>query len=135
MEGKKVPLYGEGKNIREWLYVIDHCRAIDFLLHKGAVGESYNIGSSIEKKNIEITKLILSELGKNESSIEYVRDRLGHDLRYALDNSKITQAGWSVEYKFDEAIRETIRWYQNNEWWWKPLKSGEYLEYYKKQYS
>jgi len=135
MEDKKVPLYGDGSNVREWLYVIDHCSAIDFLLHKGKVGESYNIGSNIEKKNIEITKLILSDLRKNESSIEHVKDRPGHDLRYSLNSKKINKIGWKPEYKFDDAIRETIRWYQNNDWWWKPLKSGEYLEYYKKQYN
>jgi len=135
LERKKIPLYGQGQNIREWLYVIDHCRAIDFLLHKGQIGESYNIGSGVEKKNIEVTKSILSELGKNESAIEYVKDRPGHDLRYALASKKINEAGWQAEYKFEDAIRETIHWYQNNNWWWKPLKSGEYLEYYKKQYS
>ena len=114
---------------------MDHCSAIDFLLHKGESGQSYNIGSGVEKQNLEITRLILSELGKNEDDIEYVKDRPGHDLRYALEMSKIQKIGWQPEYKFEEAIRETIRWYRNNEWWWKPLKSGEYLAYYKKQYN
>ena len=134
-ESKKVPVYGNGANVREWLYVLDHCSAIDFLLHKGESGQSYNIGSGVEKQNLEITRLILSELGKNEDDIEYVKDRPGHDLRYALEMSKIQKIGWQPEYKFEEAIRETIRWYRNNEWWWKPLKSGEYLAYYKKQYN
>lgn len=134
LEEKKVPLYGEGKNVREWMYVLDHCNAIDFLLHKGALGEIYNIGTSVEKQNIQITKLILSELGYNDKMVEKVKDRPGHDLRYALDWQKIKKLGWQPEYKFDDAIRATIRWYKKNDWWWKPLKSGEYLEYYKKQY-
>ncbi|MBU1131425.1 dTDP-glucose 4,6-dehydratase [Patescibacteria group bacterium] len=134
LEDKKAPLYGEGKNIREWIYVLDHCNAIDFLLHKGKLGQVYNIGSGVEKQNIQITKLILSELGLGSKMIEQVKDRPGHDLRYALDSSKIKKLGWQPEYKFEEAVRETIRWYKNNDWWWKPLKSGEYLEYYKKQY-
>ncbi|MBT3690240.1 NAD-dependent epimerase/dehydratase family protein, partial [bacterium] len=134
IENKKVPLYGDGKNVREWIYVLDHCRAIDFLLHKGKLGEVYNIGSGVEKKNIEITKLILKELGLGDERIKKVKDRAGHDWRYAVDSTKLRKLGWSAEYDFDDAIRETIRWYQNNDWWWKPIKSGEYLEYYKKQY-
>ena len=134
LEQKKVPVYGQGENIREWLYVLDHCNAIDFLLHKGELGQSYNIGSGVEKNNLEITKLILSELGFTEEMIEYVKDRPGHDWRYALDFKKITKLGWQPEFTFAEAIRETIRWYRQNKWWWQPLKSGEYLEYYKKQY-
>lgn len=135
LEGEKVPLYGDGRNIREWLYVLDHGNAIDFLLHKGQVGEVYNIGSGVEKQNIEITRLLLSELGQGEKMIEYIKDRPAHDLRYALDFSKIKKLGWQPEYDFEQAIKETIRWYRENDWWWKPLKSGEYLEYYKKQYS
>lgn len=135
LEGKKVPLYGKGKNVREWLFVLDHCQAIDFLLHKGKLGEVYNIGSGVEKQNIQITKLILDELGFDLLMVEKVKDRPAHDLRYALDWSKIKKLGWQPEYKFEDAIRETIRWYKNNDWWWKPLKSGEYLEYYKKQYN
>ena len=134
IENKKVPLYGDGKNVREWIYVLDHCRAIDFLLHKGKLGEVYNIGSGVEKKNIEITKLILKELGLGDERIKKVKDRAGHDWRYAVDSTKLRKLGWSAGYDFDDAIRETIRWYQNNDWWWKPIKSGEYLEYYKKQY-
>ena len=134
LEDKKVPLYGEGKNVREWIYVLDHCGAIDFLLRKGQVGETYNIGSGVEKKNLQITKLILLELGFNDVMIEKIKDRPAHDLRYALDSSKIKKLGWKPEYEFDDAIRETIRWYKMNDWWWKILKSGEYLEYYKRQY-
>jgi len=135
LENKKVPLYGEGKNVREWVYVLDHCNAIDFLLHKGSLGEIYNIGSGVEKQNIQITKLILTELSFDYKMVEQVKDRLGHDLRYALDWSKLKKLGWQPEYKFDDAIRETIRWFKSNEWWWKPLKSGQYLEYYKRQYN
>ena len=134
LEGKKVPVYGHGQNIREWIYVLDHCWAIDFLLHKGVLGEVYNIGSGIEKKNLNITSLILKEIGAGKEMIEYVKDRPGHDWRYAVDFSKLKKLGWKPEYSFDEAIHETIRWYKNNEWWWKKIKSGEYLEYYKKQY-
>lgn len=136
LEGKKVPLYGDGKNIREWIHTSDHCRAVDVIMHQGKVGEIYNIGSGIEKSNVEITQLILSELGYDEKMIEYVKDRPGHDQRYAIDYSKFTrELGWKPEKSFEEGIRETIEWYKNNEWWWKKLKSGEYLEYYKKQYS
>src|SRR3989338_1006032 len=134
LEGKKVPVYGHGQNIREWIYVLDHCWAIDFLLHKGVLGEVYNIGSGIEKKNLNITSLILKEIGAGKEMIEYVKDRPGHDWRYAVDFSKLKKLGWKPEYSFDEAIHETIRWYKNNEWWWKKIKSGEYLEYYKRQY-
>ena len=134
LENKKVPLYGDGQNVREWLYALDHAWAIDFVMHKGNLGEVYNIGSGVEKKNLEITKTILKELSFDNRMVEKVEDRPGHDLRYALDWSKLKKLGWEPEYKFDEAIRETIRWYKKNDWWWKPLKSGEYLEYYKKQY-
>jgi len=121
LRNKKVPLYGSGKNVRDWLYVLDNCQAIDFVLGKGKVGEIYNIGGGQEKQNIEITKTILKNLGKDESWIEYVTDRLGHDWRYALDCRKIEKLGWRPKYKFEEAIRETIEWYKNNQWWWKPL--------------
>ncbi|MDP2586473.1 MAG: dTDP-glucose 4,6-dehydratase [Candidatus Komeilibacteria bacterium] len=134
MEGKKVPLYGKGENTREWIYVLDHCRAIDFLLHKGVNGEVYNIGTGVEKKNIQITQIFLAELGLDKKMIEFVKDRPGHDWRYAVNSNKLKKLGWSPEYDFDDAMRETIRWYQKNEWWWKKLKSGEYLKYYKKQY-
>jgi dTDP-glucose 4,6-dehydratase len=135
LEGKKVPLYGDGKNIREWIHTTDHCKAIDTILHKGKIGEVYNIGSGIEKSNLEITKLILQTLGLGEEMIEYVPDRPGHDKRYAIDHTKLTnELGWKPEKSFENGIKETIEWYKDNEWWWKKLKSGEYLEYYKKQY-
>lgn len=134
LEGKKAPLYGKGENTREWIYVLDHCFAIDFLLHKGKLGEVYNIGTGVEKKNKQVTEIILAELGAGKSMIEYVKDRPGHDWRYAVNWTKLKKLGWQPEYKFEDAVRETIRWYQKNEWWWKKLKSGEYLKYYKQQY-
>ena len=124
IEGKKVPIYGTGQNIRDWLYVIDHCRAIDFLLENGVVGEAYNIGGGEEKTNLEITHTILDLLGKDESMIEYVEDRKGHDFRYSLDFSKLRKMGWEPAFSFDEAMTATVRWYVENEWWWRPLKEG-----------
>ncbi len=134
LEGKKVPLYGDGKNIRDWLYVLDNCSGIDVILHQGEVGEIYNIGADNEKTNKEITEIILKELGRDKSSIEYVKDRPGHDFRYALNSKKIKKLGWEPEHDFKQAIKETIEWYVSNPDWWKKIKSGEYLEYYKKQY-
>ncbi len=134
IEDKKVPLYGDGSNIRDWIYVVDNCSAIDVVLHKGKEGEAYNIGGDNEKTNKEITEIILKELGKDQSSIKQVKDRPGHDKRYALDCSKIKSLDWKPEHKFENAIQETVSWYKNNKDWWKKIKSGEYLEYYKKQY-
>jgi dTDP-glucose 4,6-dehydratase len=121
LRNKKVPLYGTGKNVRDWLYVLDCCCGIDLIFSKGKIGEIYNLSGGNEKRNIEITRIILKKLGKDESFIEYVKDRPGHDWRYALDCSKIKKLGWRPKYKFEEAIEETINWYKNNEWWWKPL--------------
>lgn len=134
LEGKKVPLYGKGSNIREWIYAEDHCSAIDLILHKGKIGEVYNIGTGEEKTNVEITKMILAAMKKGESEIEFVKDRLAHDWRYALDSSKLRALGWAPKNDFGSALKKTIEWYKNNEKWWKPLKNGEYLEYYEKQY-
>ncbi|MGC9048628.1 MAG: dTDP-glucose 4,6-dehydratase [Patescibacteria group bacterium] len=134
LENKKVPLYGTGRNVRDWLYVLDNCSAIDLVLRKGKIGEIYNIGGDREKENIEIAKVILKILGKTEEWIEYVKDRPAHDFRYALDSSKIKKLGWRPKYKFEEAIEKTIKWYKENQDWWKKIKSGEYLKYYKKQY-
>ena len=129
IENKKVPLYRDGLNRREWIYPDDHHRAIDLILHKGKVGEVYNIGTGEEKTNREITEVILKEFDKNASSIEYVTDK-----RYRLNFAKLTSLGWQPEIKFADGIKKTIAWYKENEWWWKPLKSGDYLEYYRKQY-
>lgn len=122
LENKKVPVYGTGQNIRDWIYVLDHCKAVDFILHNGSDGEIYNIGGGAEKTNLEITEMIIEKVGSDESMIEYVKDRLGHDLRYSLNCSKLRELGWALEYDFDEALDETVRWYVENEWWWKPLK-------------
>lgn len=123
LEGKKVPVYGTGRNVRDWLYVLDHCRAIDFILQHGEPGEVYNIGGGAEKTNLEITEKILELLGKDESMIEYVPDRKGHDFRYSLDFGKLRALGWEPAYTFDDALAATIEWYAENEWWWRPLKT------------
>jgi dTDP-glucose 4,6-dehydratase len=122
LEGKKVPVYGTGKNIRDWLYVLDHCRAIDFVLRHGEPGEVYNIGGGAEKTNLEITAKILELLEKDGSMIEHVPDRKGHDFRYSLDFGKLRDLGWKPAYSFDDALAATIAWYAENEWWWRPLK-------------
>lgn len=123
LKGEKVPVYGDGLNVRDWLYVYDHCAAIDTVLHKGQVGEAYNIGGHNEKTNMEITKIILDAMGKDESSIRYVEDRLGHDKRYAIDNQKIqTQLGWEPSVTFEEGIKLTIDWYLNNQAWMKSIE-------------
>jgi len=122
LAGKKVPLHGDGKNIRDWLNVMDNCEAIDLCAEKGKLGEVYNIGGECEKTNLEITKLILETLGYGEDKIEYVTDRKGNDLRYSLDCSKIkSELGWTPKSDFDVAMRDTINWYKDNEWWWQPL--------------
>ena len=135
LEGKKVPLYGDGLNVRDWLYVLDNCSAIDLALHKGKSGEIYNISSNSEKTNLEITNIIISKLKKSKDFIQFVKDRPGHDRRYSLNSAKIRTLGWKPGYKFEEAMEKTIDWYKKNECWWKKIKSGEYLDYYRKQYS
>ena len=136
LEDMELPIYGDGKNIRDWLHVYDHCSAIDLVLHKGKLGEVYNIGGHNEKENIEIVKLILKELDKPESLIKFVKDRLGHDRRYAIDSTKISkELGWKPKYTFETGIVETIRWYLDNQDWMEKVKSGEYQEYYEKMYS
>lgn len=136
MEGKKIPIYGDGMNVRDWLYVEDHCSAIDAIIHKGKIGETYCVGGNGEKPNLEIAKTILNLLGKGEDMIEYVEDRKGHDRRYAINFDKIkTELGWEPQVTFEEGIEKTIQWFQENEAWWKNIKSGEYQEYYQKQYS
>jgi len=124
LKGEKVPVYGDGLNVRDWLYVYDHCDAIDTVLHKGKIGEVYNIGGHNEKTNMEITKLVLSAMGKGESSIQYVEDRLGHDKRYAIDNTKIqTELGWKPSLTFEEGIKITIDWYLQNQNWMKEIET------------
>ena len=132
---KPLPVYGDGMQIRDWLHVKDHCIAIDTVLHEGTIGEVYNIGGNNEKTNIDIVKLIISTIGKSENLIEYVRDRPGHDRRYAIDNTKITtQLGWSPSYTFEQGIAETIQWYLNNKNWLEKITSGDYMKYYEKMY-
>lgn len=121
LNGEKLPVYGSGRNIRDWLFVQDNCKAIDLVLHRGIPGEIYNIGGGCELTNLEITSIILDQMKRPESLIEHVPDRLGHDLRYSIDSSKIRRLGWRPERNFEEALRETVDWYQNNESWWKSL--------------
>lgn len=136
LNGKSLPVYGDGKQVRDWLHVKDHCIAIDTVLHKGKNGEVYNIGGNNEKENIEIVKLILSILDKGEDMITYVNDRLGHDRRYAIDNTKITsELGWTPSYTFEQGMAETIDWYLDNREWMDDIVSGEYQKYYEKMYS
>jgi dTDP-glucose 4,6-dehydratase len=122
IEGKKVPVYGTGKNVRDWIHVNDHCRALEFLLRKGVFGEIYNIGGGNERTNLEITHKIVSLLQKDKSMIDYVKDRPGHDFRYSVDCSKLRSLGWKPEYSFDEGLAATVTWYSQNEGWWRPLK-------------
>lgn len=132
---KALPVYGDGMQIRDWLHVKDHCEAINTVLHKGKIGEIYNIGGNNEKANIEIVKLIVNTLNKSEELIKYVQDRPGHDRRYAIDNSKIfTELGWKPSYTFEEGIKETIQWYLENTSWTQNVVSGEYENYYNKMY-
>ena len=124
LEGKKVPIYGDGGQIRDWLYVGDHCRALDLILHQGKFGETYCVGGGVQPTNLEVAKNILKLLGLGEDKIEFVKDRLGHDRRYAIDYSKIKkELGWSPEVNFEEGMKKTAEWYKNNEKWWKKLKS------------
>ncbi len=135
LNDKPLPVYGEGLNVRDWLYVEDHCKAIDLILHKGRVGEVYNIGGHNEMRNIDIVKLICKELGKPESLITHVTDRKGHDMRYAIDPTKIhTELGWLPETKFAGGIKKTIKWYLEHKDWWEEIISGEYRNYYEKMY-
>lgn len=133
---KELPVYGKGENVRDWLYVEDHCSAIDLIIHKGRVGEVYNIGGHNEKTNLEVVKIILKELGKSEDLIRYVTDRPGHDMRYAIDPTKIhNELGWLPATKFEDGIKKTIKWYLDNKEWWQHIINGEYKDYYAKHYS
>ena len=134
IEDKNLPVYGDGKYIRDWIYVLDHCDAIDFLINKGENGQVYNIGGGNERTNLDITHYILETLKKPKSLITYVKDRPGHDRRYAVNMTKINKLGWKPSHSLEKALTETIKWYGQNQDWWKKIKSGEYLEYYKNQY-
>ena len=130
-----LPLYGDGRQQRDYQYVLDHCEGIDIVIEKGTPGEIYNVGSGVETANIDMVHTILDMLDKPRSLIQPVKDRPGHDRRYALDTSKVRALGWSSRHTFAQAIEKTVRWYVDNEWWWRKLKIGEYLEYYKKMYA
>jgi len=135
LEGKKVPIYGDGLYVRDWLYVEDHCRAIDLVIAKGKVGETYLIGTDSDMANIDLIKKLLSIMGKDEKMIEYVKDRPGHDRRYAIDSTKIkNELGWKPVFELEEALDATVAWYKNNKSWWQKLKDKEFEEYYEKQY-
>lgn len=135
LHDKPLPVYGEGINVRDWLYVEDHCKAIDLIIHKGRVGEVYNVGGHNEMKNIDIVKIICKALGKPESLITHVTDRKGHDMRYAIDPTKIhEELGWLPETKFEDGIQKTIQWYLDNQDWWETIVSGEYQNYYEEMY-
>ena len=131
-----LPLYGDGLQVRDYHHVLDHCEAVDLVLHRGEIGSVYNVGTGAEMRNVDMTRLLLKLLDKPESLIQPVRDRPGHDRRYALDVTKICGLGWEPAHTCEEAIEKTVRWYVENEWWWRPIKSGErYQEYYKRQYA
>ena len=135
LEEKPLPVYGTGENVRDWLYVEDHCKAIDLIIHKGREGEVYNVGGHNERKNIDIVRLICKALGKSESLITYVADRKGHDMRYAIDPTKIhNELGWLPETRFEDGIQKTIRWYLDNKPWWQEIVSGDYRNYYQRMY-
>jgi dTDP-glucose 4,6-dehydratase len=134
IDDQPLPLYGDGMQVRDYQYVLDHCEAIDLVLQKGTIGEVYNVGTGTEMHNIDMTRLVLELLNKPESLIRYVQDRPGHDRRYALDVTKIRALGWEPAHTCEDAIEATVRWYVDNEWWWRKIKTGEYLEYYKRQY-
>lgn len=134
LDDKPLPLYGDGLNVRDWLYVLDHCEAIDLMLREGRDGEVYNVGADHELANLELTQTILDMMGKPSTLIQYVEDRLGHDRRYSLDSSKIQKLGWRTRHRFEDALEGTVRWYTENRWWWEKLKAGDYESYYREQY-
>jgi dTDP-glucose 4,6-dehydratase len=134
LDDQPLPLYGDGRQVRDWLYVLDHCAALDLLLHTGAEGEVYNVGGGAELENVTLTRRILALCGKPESLIRPVADRPGHDRRYAVDTSKLHALGWAPAHRFDDALDATVAWYRDHEAWWRPIKSGEFREYYARQY-
>lgn len=134
LDDKPLPLYGDGQNVRDWLYVLDHCEAIDLMWREGWDGEIYNVGSDDELTNLELTEMLLELMGKPRSLIQFVEDRPGHDRRYSLDSTKIHQLGWRPRHDFEEALERTVHWYTENRWWWEKIKRGEYEGYYQTQY-
>jgi dTDP-glucose 4,6-dehydratase len=134
LDDEPLPLYGDGRQVRDWLYVLDHCAALDLLLHKGTEGDVYNVGGGAELENVALTRRILALCGKPESLIRPVTDRPGHDRRYAVDSSKLRALGWAPAHRFEDALGATVAWYRDNEAWWRPIKSGEFRTYYARQY-
>ncbi|MBI4491437.1 MAG: dTDP-glucose 4,6-dehydratase [Chloroflexi bacterium] len=134
LDGQPLPIYGDGRQRRDWLYVDDHCAAIDLVLRRGAPGEAYNVGAGNERENLDVARTILALLGKPESLLQFVADRPGHDRRYCLDSTRLRALGWAPRHDFQAAMERTVAWYQRNEWWWRKLKTGEYLEYYRRNY-
>ena len=135
LDGEPLPLYGDGRQTRDWLHVEDHCAAIELVLRQGGAGEVYNIGACAERENIDVARRIVELTGADPALLRHVSDRPGHDRRYALDSSRLTALGWTPQRKFDEALADTVAWYRKNRAWWEPLKSGEYREYYRRQYA
>ena len=134
LEGKPLPVYGDGRQMRDYQWVGDHCEAIDLVLHKGELGEIYNVGTGQEMENLRMVEILLDELGASPDLIQFVEDRPGHDRRYALNVDKIKTLGWEPKHTPEQAIRRTVRWYVENEWWWRPIKEGEFRTYYEQQY-
>jgi dTDP-glucose 4,6-dehydratase len=135
IDNQALPVYGDGKQRRDYQYVLDHCEGIDIVLHLGALGEIYNVGTGCEMENLAMVRILLDELGKPESLIRHVEDRPGHDRRYCLNVDKLIGLGWKSRHTHEQAIRKTVRWYVENEWWWRKIKSGEFKEYYRKMYA
>jgi dTDP-glucose 4,6-dehydratase len=134
IDNEPLPVYGDGRQMRDYQYVIDHCRALDMVLRQGRIGEVYNVGTGGEMENLDMIRILLDELARPLSLVRHVTDRPGHDRRYSLDVGKIKDLGWEPEYSFSESIRKTAKWYAQNEWWWRKIKSGEYRDYYEAQY-
>jgi dTDP-glucose 4,6-dehydratase len=135
LHGDRLPVYGDGRQVRNWLYVEDFARAIDLALERGRPGEVYNVGGPSEAENIDVVRAILNQTGRDESLIEYVTDRPGHDRRYSLSSDKLrSELGWEPRMGFEQGLADTVAWYRDNEWWWAPIRSGEYREYYERQY-
>jgi dTDP-glucose 4,6-dehydratase len=135
IDNRPLPVYGDGRQVRDWLYVEDHCEGIRLILEKGEPGAAYNLGGGNERENLDVARAILRLLGKPESLIQHVPDRPGHDRRYSLDCSAIRALGWNPRFDFESALARTVAWYQDNEAWWRPIKSGEYLDYYRRNYA
>ncbi|HSE80518.1 MAG TPA: GDP-mannose 4,6-dehydratase, partial [Gaiellaceae bacterium] len=135
LDGEPLPVYGDGRQIRDWLHVEDHCVGVELVLREGRPGEIYNVGGGNERENVEITRLILGLTGADSSLVRHVTDRPGHDRRYSLDSSKLRSLGWAPARDLEQGLAETVEWYRANRAWWEPIKSGEYADYYRRQYA